>query len=40
MDTTWRRGLPTYMDESIVEPIERSRREEFGSQKPMGDNVH
>src|SRR5215469_17262457 len=28
------------MDESIVEPIERNRREESGFRKPMGGNDH
>ena len=40
MDETWGHGLPTCMDESIVEHIERNRREESGFRKPMGGNDH
>ncbi len=38
MDETWRNGSPTCMDESIVEHIERNRREESGFRKPMEGN--
>ena len=39
MEETWRLGWPTCMDESIVEHIKRSLREESGYRKPMGGNV-
>src|SRR3972149_4404964 len=35
MEKTGRRGWPTCTGESIVGPIERNRRAESGSQKPM-----
>ena len=40
METGWRLGSPTCTDESIVGRIERNRREESGSQRPMGGNDH
>src|SRR5215469_18245888 len=39
MEETWRLGWPTCMDESIVEHIKRSLREESGYRKPTGGNV-
>ena len=40
MKSDWRNDLSIFMAGFIVEPIERSHREECTSRKQMDDNAH